>query len=43
MKKNLFGAIVIVFVVFVAVLVLKEINETGASEINAQQYYADYE
>ncbi|MCX7548452.1 hypothetical protein OS188_10865 [Xanthomarina sp. F1114] len=43
MKKNILGAIVIIFVVFASVLALKEINQTTASEVNTQQYYADSE
>jgi len=41
MKKNLLGALVILFVVFATVLALNELNDTGENEVNKQEYYAD--
>ncbi|MFL0353117.1 hypothetical protein [Xanthomarina sp. GH4-25] len=43
MKKNLLGAIVIVFVIFACLLVISEVNDVNASDVEAQQYYADSE
>ena len=43
MKKNLLGVLVIVFVVFASILAVKEISEIKPSEVNAQQFYADFD
>jgi hypothetical protein len=43
MRKNIYGAIVIIFVVFACLLVINEINSPTNSEVNTQQYYADTE
>lgn len=43
MKKNLLGALVIIFVAFACFLVMKELSSPATSEVDAQQYYADME
>lgn len=43
MKKNLLGVIVIIFVIFACVLVIKEISSQAASEVVTLQFYADSE
>jgi hypothetical protein len=43
MKKNLLGAIVIIFVVFACLLVISEISSNNASELETQQYFTDLE
>jgi hypothetical protein len=43
MKKNLLGALVIIFVAFACLLVMSEVSNTNASEVETQQYYADSE
>ena len=39
MKKNLLGAIVIVFVTFACLLVISEVARNNNSEIEDEQYY----
>ncbi|MCX7551574.1 hypothetical protein [Xanthomarina sp. F2636L] len=43
MRKNIFGAIVIIFVVFACFLVLNEMNGSTTSEVDTQQFYAEIE
>jgi multisubunit Na+/H+ antiporter MnhC subunit len=43
MKKNLLGAIVIIFVTFACLLVMSEVSNNDTSEVETQQYYADTE
>lgn len=43
MKKNLLGALVIIFVAFACFLVMKEMRSPATSEIDTQQYYGDME
>ena len=43
MKKNLLGAIVIIFVTFACLLVMIELSNKDTSEVETQQYYNDSE
>jgi hypothetical protein len=43
MRKTIYGAFVIIFVVFACLLVINEINSTSKTEVDTQQYYADSE
>ncbi|MDO6596480.1 hypothetical protein Q4512_06110 [Oceanihabitans sp. 2_MG-2023] len=39
MKKNLLGALVIFFVTFACLLVINEVSNNNASEVENDQYY----
>ncbi|WP_262712031.1 hypothetical protein [Formosa maritima] len=43
MKKNLLGAIVIIFVAFACFLVINEVTNKNTSELEIQQFYSDVE
>ncbi|WP_262891652.1 hypothetical protein [Bizionia arctica] len=43
MRKNIYGAIVIIFVVFACILVMSEINTPTNAEMDTLQYYAGSE
>jgi hypothetical protein len=43
MRKNLLGALVIIFVAFACFLVMKEMSNPANTEVDSQQYYADSE
>ncbi|WP_338731933.1 hypothetical protein [Mangrovimonas cancribranchiae] len=41
MRKNLLGVLVVLFVIFACILVIKEANTNSNPQIDSQQFYVD--